>query len=147
MFLLSCISIAYAQSNASIWKCGNAYTNQPISNESCVLMPQSNVTVIEGTKLANQTPSASSLTSVKIDPQQQRERDAQARKILNEEMTRIDQRLLELKKQWNHGEVAKLVNETAQSAAYLQRVEKLKIEMQRTQADLAGVQREIARLP
>ena len=62
-------------------------------------------------------------------------------------MTRIDQRLHVLKKQWNHGEVAKLANETAQSAAYLQRVEKLKIEMQRTQADLAGVQREIARLP
>lgn len=145
--MLSYFSIAYAQLNAVIWKCGNAYTNQPITNELCVLMPQTNVTVIEGTKVANQTPSASVVSSVKIDPQQQRERDAQAKKILNEEMTRIDQRLIELKKQWNNGEVARSANEAAQSVSYLQRVEKLKIEILRAQADLAGVQREIARLP
>ena len=89
-----------AQTPAEIYRCGNAYTNQPVAGADCARMGATPVTVIEGTRVhatpgapatsapagVPSKPRAAAVSDVapntKVDSQAQRERDQQARQIL-----------------------------------------------------------------
>ena len=104
---------------APVWRCGNMYTNQPRADQSCesvTLSTREETQVPQPTRPANKaTPPAP-----KVDSLAQRERDGQAKDILNNELKRLNERC------------------QAVTQSTLQ---------QRCAADQAALKRELARLP
>ena len=153
-----------AQTPAEIYRCGNAYTNQPVPGVECTRMGAAPVTVIEGTRVhansaepASPAPTAQSAvprskpppdtaTHTKVDAQAQKERDQQARQILEAELAKATVAQAEIARLWNNGEPNKQGDEFKNPAKYQQRVAELRMALLRSEADMAGLRRELARL-
>jgi hypothetical protein len=156
LLLALCATQAHAQSASRIWRCGNSYTNSEADAKAhdCKLVEGGNVTVVEGTRVNNPTPvrlntavAGAAPSAPRIDAVEQRQRDGQARYILEGELKKAQARQAELLKEWNNGEPEKLGPETRNHQKYLDRVAELKASIARTESDISGIQRELGRLP
>ncbi|WPB59374.1 hypothetical protein [Xylophilus sp. GOD-11R] len=151
--LLGCCAAATAQ-DARIYRCGNEYTNNPAvaKQRDCKLMEGGNVTIVQGTRAGgggggNATPVVTAPPSAaRIDNDQQRARDADARAILENELRRAQLRQAELQKEYNNGEPERMGSETRNYQKYLDRVAELKASIARNDSDMEGIRRELARL-
>jgi hypothetical protein len=138
-----------------IYRCGNAYTNQPDPAGNCKPLAGGSVTVIEGTRVQGpqtvspsvNAGSGSSAGAAKVDSADQRQRDLQAQAVLQAELQRAKQQQAELLREWNSGEPARRADEHRQPQKYQERVAQLRGALQRIDADVAGLQRELSRLP
>jgi hypothetical protein len=155
---LSCcgavLPIAAISEPQRIYRCGNAYTNQPDPAANCKPLAGGGVTVIEGTRVqsasvASPQVNASVGTSsgaAKVDSAEQRQRDTQAQAVLQAELQKAQQQHTALLREWNNGEPERRADEYRQPQKYQDRVAQLRSALQRTQADVAGLQRELQRL-
>ena len=134
-----------ATESASVYRCGNAYTNQPDPSQNCQLLKGGNVTVIEGTRVQSASTGGGN-GSTKVDPSDQRQRDAQAHVVLQTELQKTQQQQAELRREWNNGEPERRADELKQPHKYQERVAQLRAALQRIDADVAGLQRELSRL-
>jgi hypothetical protein len=137
-----------------IYRCGNAYTNQPDPAANCMPLAGGSVTVIEGTRVQG-APAASSIVnasagvgagSAKVDSAEQRQRDTQAQVVLQAELQKAQKQYAELLREWNGAEPARRADEHRQPQKYQDRMAQLRTALQRTEADVAGLQRELSRL-
>ena len=153
-----------AQTPAEIYRCGNAYTNQPVAGADCARMGATPVTVIEGTRVhatpgapvspattgAVSNPRAAAVSdaapNTKVDAQAQRERDQQARQILEAELAKAIAAQAEIARLWNNGEPHKQGDEFKNPARYQERVAQMRMALMRSESDIAGLRRELARL-
>jgi len=146
---------AHAQS-APVFRCsGNVYTNDiaEARAKGCKTLDGANVTVIQGTRVnSNATvrvataPQASG-PAQRVDADDQRARDSDARAILEAELKKAETRQAELLKEYNNGEPEKLGPEHRNHQKYLDRVAELKATIARTETDIAGIKRELGRAP
>jgi hypothetical protein len=144
---------SYAQTR--IYRCGNTYTNDAAEAQSkgCKLMEGGNVTVVEGTRV--QSPAAvrvatapqASPAGARVDADGQRARDAESRQILESELKKAEARQQELVKEYNNGEPEMLGPEHRNHQKYLDRVAELKAGIARNENDIAGIKRELTRIP
>jgi hypothetical protein len=81
----------------------------------------------------------------KVDPSAQRQRDGDARKLLEAELQREEQRLADLQREFNNGEPERLGSER-NAQKYLDRVADMRAQIARKQEDIAAIKREIAKL-
>ena len=82
----------------------------------------------------------------KVDPAAQRQRDSDARRILEAELRREEDKLAALKRDYNNGEPERRGDER-NFQNYLDRVAQMKAGIARTESDIAAIKREIAKLP
>ena len=131
-----------------IYRCGNAYTNHPEPNANCKALSGGSVTVIEGTRIQEPQAVASSVgaSGVKVDNTEQRQRDAQAQLVLHAELQRAQKQQTALLLEWQNGSPERRADEHRQPEKYQRRVTELRGALQRSEADIAGLQRELARL-
>ena len=123
----------------------------------CKPMTGGNVTVVQGSPLnpglpgARATPKMPSSTAPapqRLDGgNEQRARDSDSRAILAAELKKSETRLADLQKEYKDGEPDKQGIEGRNYQRYLDRVAELKENISRSQGDVAGLRREIARLP
>lgn len=151
--LMLALGCAHAHAQSRIWRCGNAYTNNQSEAQAhgCKPVEGGNVTVVEGTKvngnavrLAAAVPSAPG--APRVEAADQKARDADARAILEAELKKAEARQAELLKEYNNGEPEKQGGEARNYQKYLDRVEELKASIARNGNDIAGIQRELARM-
>jgi hypothetical protein len=149
-----CLWPGVGQAQEPIYRCGNEYTNtKPDARaKGCKLVEGGNVTVVQGTRLPkapSATASANGVTAsgLRVDAGQQKARDSDARLILQEELKKALTRQDELKKEYNNGEPEIRGEETRNHQKYLDRVAELKASLARNESDVAGIRREIERLP
>lgn len=150
--LALCIFDAHAQGR--IYRCGNEYTNdaQVAKSKGCTVMEGGNITIVEGTKPTPQrttsvaTPRSGS-SSERVDSSAQRARDSDARAILEAELRKAEERLAQARKAYANGEPEKQGIESRNYQRYLDRVAELKAAVSRAESDVAGLQRELGRLP
>lgn len=138
-----------------IYRCGNEYTNTvPDAKEKgCKLVAGGNVTVVQGTRpnasqpkpAAAAAPQAGS-AGQRVDAADQKSRDSDARRILEEELKRAQTRQEELLREYNNGEPEKQGIEARNYQRYLDRVAELKAALARNESDIAGIRRELGRL-
>lgn len=135
---------AFAQDR--IYRCGNEYTNivTRAQEKTCTLITTGNVTVVpadktSGAKLAR--------PAVRQDAPAQRAKDLEARTILEAELTKAQAQLAEIKLEYNGGEPEKFATETRNYQKYLDRKAEIKSRLDRTEADIVSLRREIGRLP
>jgi hypothetical protein len=77
----------------------------------------------------------------------QRARDGEARAVLEDELRKARERQARLLQDYNDGEPEKQGGEARNYQKYLDRVAEMKAEIARNDSDIAGIQREISRLP
>jgi hypothetical protein len=158
--LLASLAGLSAQAQERVWRCpGNEYTNNATDAQrrGCKLMEGGNVTVVQGTRpsgasSASAGGSASSAArapagSPRVESADQRARDSDARAVLESELKKAQARQAELLKEYNNGEPEKQGSEAKNYQKYLDRVADMKAQIARNESDIAGLQREIGRLP
>ena len=92
------------------------------------------------------TAAASRPSDSRVDPAAQKARDSDARRILTDELKREEDRLAALQAEYNNGEPERRGDERNFSK-YADRVADMKAALQRKEADVAAIKREIAKLP
>ena len=156
-------SIAVAASAASAadtpdttvtYRCpNNDYKNTISAKEAerlgCKKLEGAPVTVIQMTKprpSGTAVPSASGSGAARVDPTAQRARDSDARRILENELRSEEDRLAEMKKEFNNGQPERQGNEKNYQS-YVDRVGQLSAAIARKEADIAAIRRELQKLP
>jgi hypothetical protein len=141
---------SHAQSR--IFRCGNTYTNNAAEAQSkgCKPMEGGQITVVEGTRVntsaAVKVATASQAgAGQRVDAEEQRSRDSNARAILEAELKKAEARHAELIQEYNNGEPEKLGPEHRNHQKYLDRVVELKANIARNENDIAGIRRELGR--
>lgn len=137
-----------------VYRCpGNIYTSNaeltPAQAEQrgCREIEGAPITVIQGpTPRPAASAPAARPPGARINPETQRERDSDARRILGEELRREEGRLAELKREYNNGEPERRGDERNYQR-YLDRVAEMKAAIARKEADVAALKRELAKLP
>ena len=152
---LACTGLAQAQ----IYRCGNEYTNTvtEVQKQHCKLVEGGNVTVVEGFKppVAKAAPASTSPVrlasaappAARVDSAEQKARDSDARLILEAELKKAEARYAELSREYNNGQPEKQGSESRNHQKYLDRVAELKSDLSRTESDIAGIRRELGRVP
>jgi hypothetical protein len=133
-----------------IYRCpNNEYTNQIKGRTDCKRVEGGNVTIVRGG-----TPPESASTSgggshlinaPHVDTPEQRARDADAKAILESELQKAQAHQAELETDYNNGQPDKQGDEARNYQKYLDRVADMKAAVDRNQADIDGIKRELAR--
>jgi len=164
VFLLTALAAAGVPLQAQaqqerVWRCGNEYTNNATiaQQRGCKVMEGGNLTIVQGTRpVASAAASASAAPgaavrapagSPRVEGVDQRARDGEARSVLEAELRKAQERQTQLLREYNNGEPEKQGSESKNYQKYLDRVSDMKAELARNEADIAGLQREIGRLP
>jgi hypothetical protein len=132
---------------------------------NCKPVEGGNVTVVQGqrapanaanpanapVRVAAAQPGATSSSNgapqgTRVDSNEQRARDSDARAILEAELRKAESRRADLAKEFNNGEPEKRGDESRNHQKYLDRVAEMKSAIARTDSDITGIQREINRL-
>lgn len=147
---IAVFAVVFGASAQTIWRCGNAYTNDKAeaSAKGCKPVEGGNVTVVQGTKVnapaAVRAPQGAA-SPQRVDSGEQKARDAEARSILEAELKKAEAKRAELLKEYNNGEPEKMGPEHKNYQKYLDRVAELKAALERNEQDIAGLKRELAR--
>ena len=152
---------AFAQDR--IYRCGNEYTNNASQarERGCKLVEGGNVTVVQGTRpaaaataapsgtggSATAAPAASPPNAPRVNTSEQKQRDTDARAILESELRKAEARHAELAKEYNNGAPERNALDLRNPQRYMERTAELKASVARSESDIAGIKREIARLP
>jgi len=150
LLLLALCASASAQAQDRIYRCGNAYTNTVTQEQAknCKLIEGGNITVVQGTRPAKAPTAAPAASSgPRVNAAEQKSRDADARLILQSELKNAEERQDELLREYNNGEPEKRGDEARNPQRYLDRVAELKAKLARNESDIAGLRRELERLP
>ena len=146
---------AVAQPGAVYYQCpGNVFTNTISAKEAadrkCVAKEAKEPTTISGTRprspTASSGPSANGTATARADPAAQRQRDNDARRILESELKSEEDSLAALKKEYNNGEPERQGNERNYQK-YLDRTNEMKAAIARKEGDIAAIRRELSKLP
>lgn len=152
---------ASAWSQETIYRCGNEYTNDAnqAKAKGCKPVDGGHVTVIHGGSRpaaaapgssAPRAPAAAAAGSPpppKVDNSAQRARDSDARTILQGELARAQEKLTQLRQEYNDGNPTRTALELRNPQVYIERLEQLKASIARQTSDVAGIRRELDRLP
>jgi len=165
--LALCLALGMAASaQAQVYRCpNNEYTNDSriAQSRGCKPLEGGNVTVIHGSTRnyasagntsSNGAPKArsNSANPPAVRPAsvsssaEQRACDADSRRILQAELDKAQQKLAGQQQDYKNGQPDRLGNERNYQK-YLDRVAEMKAEITRTENDIAGLKREIGRLP
>lgn len=151
---------AQAQEPRTVYRCPgppvlytDAISAEEARSRNCRTIDGATVTVVQAPR--RPAPAAASAPAsppaarppgeTRIDPAAQRARDTDARRILQEELQREEQRLAEMRAEFNNGEPERRGDER-NFARYQERVAEMRAAIQRKEADIAALKRELAKL-
>ena len=133
----------------------DALTPEEARDRGCRTIEGAPVTVIQAPRQRPSPPAgtppaggnaASRPADARVDGPTQRQRDTDARRILEGELKREEDKLAALKRDYNNGEPERQGNERNYQN-YLDRVAQMKAGIARTESDIAAIRRELSKLP
>jgi hypothetical protein len=151
-----------AQAQGTVYRCGNEYTNnvrdaKDAQARGCKLVEGGNVTIIQAPRQGGNAGGGGSSAAPAVraptaapapsDNAEQRARESDTRMILESELRKAEARQADLLREYNNGEPEKMGSEARNYQKYLDRVADLKASIARNDSDIAGIKRELARLP
>lgn len=151
-------AVAQGEASKPVYRCpGNPvlYTDSLSAKEAkekgCTTLEGTPITVIAAPKRS--APPSGSVPAVnppsrpdaRVDPNEQRVRDNDARRILEQELRKEEEALAALKKEYNNGEPERRGDERNYQK-YLERVAELKASVARKESDVAALKRELGKL-
>jgi hypothetical protein len=148
---LGTLASAPAAAQGIYYQCpGNVFTNTISAKEAdakgCKSREAVQVTTIPApAPRARAAAVAPSGSASRVDAQEQKARDTDSRRILEDELKKAETQLDALRKEYNNGEPERQGNEKNYQK-YLDRVADLKASISRTESDIAAIKREIGKL-
>lgn len=146
---------ASAIAQERIYRCGNEYTNSAViaKQRNCQVVDAGHVTVVHSGGSSNssvksssgEAKPAASHRAEQVGAGQQKERDKDARAILQSELARAQDKLNTLKAEYNDGNPIKTALELRNPQIFNERLDALKASIARQEADVTGIQRELSR--
>ncbi len=146
-------SPAWAQADRTVYRCpGNPvlYTSELSAKEArdkgCRTLEGAPITVIQGPKprATAGTPVPSASNRERVDSAEQRNRDSDARRILEAELRKEEEQLAALRKDFNNGEPERRGDER-NFQKYQDRVAEMKASIARKESDVAALRRELGK--
>ena len=137
---------AYAQQSDSYYKCKDENGGPLMTNvgnpKGCTKQTLEPVVIpkLANPKGAVQSPS----TFPKVDSATQKARDNDRKRILEDELRTSETRLADLKREYNNGEPERQGNERNYQR-YIDRVDRLKADIARTESDIASIKSELGK--
>ena len=146
--LVGLLQLVPAWAQDRIYRCGNEYTNtvSEAQAKNCKLVSGGNVTVVQSQRPAAKAPSPTT-PGQRPDTADQRAKESDSRLILESELKKAEARQADLIRDYNNGEPEKLGPETRNNQKYLDRIAELKASIARNESDIAGIRRELGRIP
>jgi hypothetical protein len=147
-----------APGGATVYRCPGPpvlYTDALSATEArdrgCRALEGTPITVMQAPRPRPSAPAASGASAprpgeARVDPAAQRQRDSDARRVLEGELRREEERLAALRRDYNNGEPERLGNERNYQT-YLDRVAEMRANIVRTESDIVALRRELAKLP
>ncbi len=143
-----------AAEGQTMYRCpGNEYNNtlgaKEAKDKGCKTIEGAPITIIQSVKprsAGTPVPSSSGPAGSRVDPADQRARDSDARRILEAELKREEERLASMKSEFNNGQPERQGNEKNYQK-YLDRVNDMKSSIARKEGDVSALKREIAKQP
>ena len=144
---------ARAAEEKTVYRCpGNPvlYTDTLSAKEAkekgCKTLEGAPITVVQGLRPAKAASGAATKPGEnKVDPNEQRARDSDARRILEAELKKEEDALAEMQKAYNNGEPERQGDEKNYQK-YVDRVAEMKASLMRKESDIAALRRELAKL-
>lgn len=141
---------AQAAGDKQVYRCpGNLYTDSLSPKEAaakgCKTLEGAPITVLQTVQPRREAKEGRS-KDAKVDPAEQRARDSDARRILEEELKKQQDALAALKKEYNDGQPERRGDEKNYQK-YLDRVAEMKAAVARQEADVEALKRELAKMP
>ena len=145
---------AAADSGKPVYRCPGTpvlYTDSISAKEAkdkgCKTLEGTPITVVPGFRPRNAPSSggANRGSEARVDPGDQRARDSDARKILEDELRKEEGLLASLKQEFNNGQPERRGDEKNYQK-YLDRVAELKAGIARKESDVAALKRELGKL-
>ena len=124
----------------------NTISAKEAKDKGCTVLDNAPITVIQSIKPRPPASGASGGAN-RIDPAEQRARDTDARRILEAELRREEERLAAMKTEYNNGQPDRQGNEIKNYQKYLDRVTDLKAAIARKEGDVAALKRELLKYP
>lgn len=159
LLLLAALAPVAGWAQDRIYRCGNEYTNNTTQakERGCKLVEGGNVTVVQGSRPAaaaggaaapagGSAPSASPPNAPRVNTNDQKARDADARAILESELRKAEARHAELVKEYNGGAPERNALDLRNPQRYMERTAELKASVARSESDIAGIKRELGRV-
>ncbi len=161
LWILAALPVAVLAQDR-IYRCGNEYTNNATQakERGCKLVEGGNVTVIQGSRpsgggggssggssASSSASSSSPAGAPRVSNNDQRARDSDARAILESELRKAEARQAELVKEYNGGAPERNALDLRNPQRYMERTAELKAAVARSESDVAGIKRELSRLP
>lgn len=159
LFALAVLALAARAQDKPVYKCPgppvlytDAITAQEARDRGCRTIEGTPITVIPAparrpaAPAARASGAAPALVGERISPAEQRARDSDARRILSDELRREEERLVELRREYNNGEPERRGDERNYQR-YLDRVSELRAAILRKEGDVAALRRELGKLP
>jgi hypothetical protein len=139
---------AAAAEGSTYYQCpGNVFTNTISPKEAdakgCKAMVAQQPTTIPAPKLHTSAAAPAGAGS-KVEAQEQKQRDTDARKILQDELIKAQNQLDALQKEYNNGQPERRGDEKNYQK-YLDRTADLKAQITRTESDISAITRELAK--
>ena len=151
-------SSAPAQGTTIVYRCPGPpvlYTDALSASEAkeknCRTIENATITVIQGQRPRAVAPTPAGSVprggpgETRVDPSQQRARDSDARRILEDELRKEEEKLAALQKDYNNGEPERRGDERNYQR-YMDRVAEMKAAILRKEADIAALKRELTKL-
>lgn len=150
----ACVALWCVPAQAQIWRCENAdgvveYSNSKPARDrkDCRQVELPSLTTIPAPAPAPAPPRAQPRQDFpRVDASTQRARDEERRQILERELHKEEDRLAALEAEYKDGQPDRLGSERNYQK-YLDRVERLKSDITRAEANVASIRREIDALP
>lgn len=144
---------AWAAEEKTVYRCpGNPvlYTDTLSAKEAkekgCKTLEGAPITVVQSVRPSKAAASGSAKPGEnRVDPNDQRARDSDARRILEAELKKEEDALAELQKTYNNGEPERLGDEKNYQK-YIDRVAEMKASILRKESDIAALRRELGKL-
>lgn len=148
---------AQGSGNTVVYRCpGNVYTSEreitpkQAEDKGCKVIEGAAVTVIQAPRPRTAGPApapvpAARSSDAKVDVAQQRARDSDARRILEEELKKEEDKLATMQKDLNGGEPERKGDERNYQR-YLDRVAEMKAALARKESDIAAIKRELGKI-
>jgi hypothetical protein len=157
LFWALALPLAQAQDAKPVYRCPgppvlytDALSPQEARDKGCRSIEGTPITIVQSPPKpkpnASSPGAASRPGDSRVDPAAQRSRDSDARRILTDELKREEERLAALQAEFNNGEPERRGDER-NYARYAERLAEMKAAIQRKEADIAAIKREIAKLP
>jgi hypothetical protein len=149
LILVTTLAASVSAAEDRIYRCGNEYTNTVSESQAknCKLISGGNVTVVQAQRPPSGSGTRVASVGQRVEVSDQRAKDSDARLILESELKKAEARQAELLREYNNGEPEKLGPELRNGQKYLDRVAELKSSISRNEGDIAGIRRELGRIP